>query len=141
MTLAVSSALAAAVGAWAWWYLKSPKAFWWLVRLSQAAAVLLAVAAGVAAIAGHRPEDGLFWVYALTPVVVSFVAEQLRIVSAATVLDARGLEDAQAVGRLGEGEQQAVVVAILRREVGVMALAAAVTCFLAVRAAAIAGGL
>ena len=129
------------VGAWAWWYLRAPQAFWWLVRAGQGAAVALAVAAGVAALLGHRPDDGLFWVYALTPVVVSFVAEQLRIVSAATVLDARGLEDAQAVGRLPEAEQQAVVVAILRREVGVMALAAAVTCFLAVRAAAIAGGL
>ena len=141
MTLAALSALAAVVGAWAWWYLKAPKAFWWLVRAAQAAAVLLALAGGVAAIAGHRPDDGLFWVYALTPVAVGFVAEQLRIVSAATVLDARGLEDAQAVGRLEEAEQRTVVVAILRREVGVMALGAGVTCFLAVRALTTAGGL
>ena len=51
---------------------------------------------------GYEPADGLFWLYALLPVVVAFVAEQFRIASAQTVLDARGLEDAQAVGRLDD---------------------------------------
>ena len=141
VVLAALSACAAVVGAWAWWYLRSPRAFWWLVRASQGAAVALALAAGVAVLAGHRPDDGLFWVYALVPVAVSFVAEQLRIVSASTVLDARGLEDAQAVGRLEEAQQRAVVLAILRREVGVMALAAGITCFLALRALATSAGI
>jgi hypothetical protein len=101
----------------------------------------LAAAAGIAAALGHRPDDGLFWVYALTPVAVSFVAEQLRIVSAQTVLDARGLPDAQALGSRSEAEQRSVVVAILRRETGVMALAALVVCFLALRALGTAPGL
>jgi hypothetical protein len=50
------------------------------------------------------------------------------------VLDARGLEDAQAVGRLDEDGQRSVVLAILRREMGVMTLAAVVVVFLALRA-------
>ena len=140
MTLAVLSALAAAVGAWAWWYLQTPRAFWLLVRTAQAAAILLAICAGIGAALGHRPDDGLFWVYALTPVAVSFFAEQLRAVSAQTVLDARGLADAQAVGALPDDEQRSIVLAILRREMAVMALAAAVTCFLALRALATASG-
>jgi hypothetical protein len=139
--LAVLSALAAVVGAWAWWYLRSSQGFWWVVRASQAVAIVLAVTAGIAAAAGHRPDDGLFWVYALTPVVVSFVGEQLRIVSAQTILDARGLADAQAVGALPDTEQRSIVTAIVRREVGVMALAAGVTCFLALRAVATVPGL
>ena len=65
---------------------------------------------------------------------MGFVAEQLRAVSAATVLDARGIENAQALGTRPEAEQQSVVTQILRRELGVMARACLVTCFLALRA-------
>jgi hypothetical protein len=139
--VAVLAGAAAPVGAWAWWQVRQTRTFWFVLRSAQAAAAILAATAGVAAALGHRPGDGLFWVYALVPVGVGYVAEQLRIVSAQAVLDARGLEDAQAVGRLPEAEQRSVVVAILRRETGVMAIAAAVICFLAVRALTTAAGL
>jgi hypothetical protein len=56
-------------------------------------------------------------------------------VSAQVELDHRGLEDAQAVGRLPEAEQHAVVHAIIRREIGVMAAAALVVSVLAARGA------
>ena len=104
-------------------------------------AAALAALAGVAAALGHRPEDGLFWVYALVPVAVGFVAEQLRVLSAETVLDARDIPDAQALGERPDAEQRAVALAIIRRETGIMALAAAVICFLALRAIGTAGGL
>jgi hypothetical protein len=138
---AVAALLAAAVnavaglfGAWRWWTVAPSRAFWVLVRAGQAAAIVLAAVAGVAAATGFAPADGLFWLYALLPVAVGFVAEQFRAASAQTVLDARGLEDAQAVGRLDEAGQRSVVLAILRRELGVMALAAIVVAFLALRA-------
>ena len=51
------------------------------------------------------------------------------------MLVARDIDDTQQIARLPEAEQQAIVVAILRREMGVMALAAVVVCFLALRAA------
>lgn len=139
--LAVLSAGAALLGGWAWWQVRQVRAFWPLLRAAQAAAVALALGAGVAVALGHRPDSGLFWIYALVPVVVSFVAEQLRIASAETVLEARGLPDAQALGRRPEAEQRSVVVAILRRETGVMALAAVVICFMALRALGTAAGL
>lgn len=132
--LAGLGALAAALGAWAWWNVREVQAFWTLLRLAQGAAVLLAVAAGVAAAAGERPADGLFWVYALTPIVVNVVAEQLRILSAQAVLEARGLASARELERYSDAEQRSVAIAILRREAGVMALAAGVVCFLALRA-------
>ena len=50
------------------------------------------------------------------------------------------LPDAQAVGSLPEREQHAVVEQIVRREIGVMALACAVVVFLALRAAGTAHG-
>jgi hypothetical protein len=139
--LAALSGLAAAVGGWAWWQVLEARPFWVLLRTSQVAAVLLAALAGVAAALGHRPDSGLFWVYAIVPVAVGFVAEQLRVLSADSVLAARDIPDAQALGRRSEEEQRSVVVAIVRRETGIMALAALVTLFLALRALGTAGGL
>jgi hypothetical protein len=126
--------LAALWGAWCWWSVRPSRAFWVLARAGQATAVALAILAGIGAVSGFDPADGLFWLYALLPTAVGFVAEQLRLASAQTVLDARDLEDAQAVGRLDEAEQRSVVLAVLRREIGVMALAALVVAFLALRA-------
>jgi hypothetical protein len=133
VTVAVN-AIAALFGGWRWWTVAPSRVFWVLVRAGQAAAVALAAVTGVAAATGFDPDDGLFWLYALLPVAVGFVAEQFRAASAQTVLDARGLEDARAVGALDEAGQRSVVVAILRRELGVMALAAVVVAFLALRA-------
>jgi hypothetical protein len=98
------------------------------------------VIAAVRLASGERPRDDLYWLYALLPLAVSFIAEQLRIASAQTVLDARGLEDAQAVGRLPADEQRGVVHAILRRETGVMAVAAIVIAGLMLRASLGFGG-
>ena len=139
--LAGAAGLSALLGGWAWWQVRHSRLFWIALRGAQAAAVVLALAAGVAAARGDRPDDGLFWVYALVPVLVSFVAEQFRALSAQAVLDARGLPDAAAVGTLDEAGQRSVVVAIMRRETGVMAVAAAVVVFLAFRALGTAAGL
>jgi hypothetical protein len=138
---AVVNAAAAAWGGWRWWRVEPDRWSWALVRAGQAAVIALAALAGAAWLAGARPDDGLFWVYALVPAATSFFAEQFRLLSARAVLDARGLEDAQAVGRLPEREQRSVVLQIARRELGVMALAAGANAFLAVRAATEAAGL
>jgi hypothetical protein len=90
---------------------------------------------GILLLTGRRPDDDLFYVYALLPVAVSFVAEQLRIAAAGSVLASRGLEDAEAVGRLDEAGQRSVVTAILRRELGVMTVAAVIVAGLLIRAA------
>jgi hypothetical protein len=132
--VAVTNAAAGLLGAWRWYTVEPSRAFWVLARAGQAAAILQALAAGVLAAGGFKPADRLYWLYALLPVAVSFVAEQLRLASAQTVLDARGLPDAQAVGALDERGQRSVVLAIVRREMGVIAAAAVVVAFLALRA-------
>jgi hypothetical protein len=103
--------------------------------------VAFAVVAGIAYVSGSRPDDGLFWLYAVLPVIVGFLAEQYRILSARSVLDQRGLEDARAVGKLPEAEQRSVMLQILRREMGVMIAGAAVTAFLLLRAISVTSGL
>jgi hypothetical protein len=132
---AVLNALAAALGFWRWSRGLPPDAwFWRAVRVGQGSAVLLAAASGVAALAGERPSAGLFWLYVALPIAVALVAEQLRIASAQSELDARGLPDAQAMGALSEAEQRDVVLSILHRELIVMTCSCAVVVFLALRA-------
>jgi hypothetical protein len=133
VTAAVTGA-AALVGALSWWLVRQSRSFWVLVRAGQAVAIGQAVVAGVLALLSFDPGDGLYWLYALLPVAVGFFAEQLRIISTEQVLDRMGLQGSHAVRELPEERQRSVVVSILRREMGVMTLAAVVVCFLAVRA-------
>jgi hypothetical protein len=122
-------------GAARWYRVEPTRRFWPALRVAQAVAVVLALYASVLAALGEGPEDGLFLLYAALPVAVNVVAEQLRIVSAQTVLDARGLESAAALADRSDDEQRSVVRQILRRELGVMTAAALVVAFLALRAA------
>ena len=130
--------VAAAYAGLCWWQVRTARAVWPLLRAGQVVAGLQALLAGILFAAGFRPADELFWLYALLPVAIGFVAEQLRIASAEQVLENRDLPDAKAVGALPESEQRSVVLAVVRREIGVMALAALVVAFLALRAALIA---
>ena len=141
LVAAALNALAAGVGAWLWWQVDPRRLGWVLIRVGQVAAAALAAAAGVAWVSGARPDSGLFWLYALLPVAIGLFAEQFRLLSATTVLEARGLPDAQAVGGLAPAEQRSVVLQIARRELGVMVAAAGVIAFLALRATTEVGGL
>jgi hypothetical protein len=151
LAVAVLNALPGLLGGWSWYRgsahpLHSPtgrrsvNAFWILLRVGQGSALVLAILAGALAVAGHYSSERLFYLYALLPLAVAFVAEQLRVASAQTILDQRDLSDAQAVGALPESEQHAVVAAIVSREMGIMALSAFVVVFLALRAASTAHG-
>lgn len=140
IVLAAINAVPGLLGAWRWYRGESSRGFWMALRVGQVAALLFAVAVGVLAAAGHNSKEGLFYLYALLPLAVGFVAEQIRVLSAQTILDRRELADAQAVGELPESEQHEIVAAIVRREMGVMTLSALVVVFLALRAAETAHG-
>jgi hypothetical protein len=133
-------AVATVLGAWSWARRRPARAFWPVVRAGQAALVVQVILGGLLLLAGRRTTD-LHLIYGLLPLGVSFAAEQLRVSAAQTVLDARGHASAQAVDELGEDEQRELVVAILRRELGVMTIAAAVIIALLLRAGSVAGGL
>jgi hypothetical protein len=124
------------LGSWAWWRAVPSTVFWPLLRAGQAVVVIQAALGGVLLAVGRQPSD-LHVLYGLLPVGVAFFAEQLRLVSADAVLSARGLESAQEVGGLPKERQHEVVLAIVRRETGVMALSALVIVFLALRAAGV----
>ncbi|HEX4563719.1 MAG TPA: hypothetical protein VH115_04620 [Solirubrobacteraceae bacterium] len=134
----------ALLGGWLWYWgeptERGTRAFWILLRIGQGSVLMLAIAIGSLAAAGKRSSEGLFYLYALLPIAISFIAEQMRIASAQIVLDERGLENAKAVGRLDEHAQRHLVSQIVRREVAVMAISAVVVVFLALRAASTAHG-
>ncbi|MGB2712523.1 MAG: hypothetical protein WBC33_13550 [Conexibacter sp.] len=140
--LLVALNLATAIaGAW-WWYRVHPSAaFWPLLRAAQAAIVVQILLGALLLALGHEPGDDLHILYGVLPLAVMFIAEQLRIGSADTILAARGHASAQEVGELPEAEQRIVVLSIVRREMGVMVIACLVVVALAVRAATTSGGL
>jgi hypothetical protein len=145
LAVATLNAVSALLGGWLWYEAsgadRAPvRAFWVMLRVGQGSALTLAVAVGSLAAAGKYPSEQLFYLYALLPLAVAFVAEQLRVAAAQTILDQQGLADAQAVGGLPQERQRALVAAIVRREIGVMAVSALVVVFLALRAAGTAHG-
>jgi hypothetical protein len=126
--------VAGLLGAWLWWRVRSSRVFWVVLRSGQAC-VVLSVALGAVAQLTGRHAPGLHILYGVLPLLVSFIGEQLRLVSAEMVLGSRGYSSAAEVGRLPEEDQRLVALAIIQREIGVMALAALVMAVLLARAA------
>jgi hypothetical protein len=120
-------------GAYCYWRAEESTSFWRLLRSSQIAIVLEAALGGIYAINHRTPSIHI--IYGVLPILVSFLAEQLRVASAQMVLDRQGFESSAAVGELPESEQREVVRTILLREMGVMTLAALVCIVLLARAA------
>lgn len=130
---------AGALGAWCWHRVEPSPLFWRLLRAGQVA-IVVQIALGALLLAlGHKPGQDLHILYGVLPLAVSFVAEQLRIGSADAILAARGHASAQDVGELPPEEQRVVVLSIVRREMGVMALSCFVVVALALRAATTSG--
>jgi hypothetical protein len=132
ITIAVN-ALAALIGALAALVSRNPKAFWITLRAGQGLVIVEAVI-GAALLLTGKDLPRLHLIYGLTPIAVAFVAEQLRLATTPTLLEKRGLEGGKDVAKLPEAEQHALVAAILRREVAVMATSAGVVALLCMRA-------
>jgi hypothetical protein len=128
------NAVACVYGAWCWWRAHAGRWFWRVLRTAQVAVVVQVALGGILVLTGRKP-PGLHVLYGVLPLLVTLIAEQLRIAAAQMVLDARDLESAKAVGELPEDQQRGVVVAIIQRELAVMTLAALVVVVLLLRAA------
>jgi hypothetical protein len=133
-----ANAAAALYGGWCWREAESRASFWWLLRAGQAAVLVEAAIGGILAAIGDKVPS-LHLLYGFLTVAVSFIGESLRISAAQMVLDARGFASAADVGELDPAQQRVIVLTIVQREVGVMALAALVTVGLLVRAAGTGG--
>lgn len=121
------------VGGIAWYRDRSSIPFWYLLRAAQAAVFLQAMLGGLLVFTGHKPDDDLHYLYGILPLVVSLIAEAARTGAAEREL---GDIDFEA---LPEVDQQSLAMAIVRREMGIMAVSCGVILFLALRAAGTSG--
>jgi heme A synthase len=120
-------------GGVAWLRRRASIPFWYLLRGAQAAVFLQALLGGLLVITGHEPDSNLHYLYGILPLVVSFLAEGARAGAAQREL---GDVDFEA---LPAEDQQALALAIVRREMGIMAVSCGVIFFLALRAAGTSG--
>jgi hypothetical protein len=120
---------AGAVGGIAWFRDRSSVRFWYLLRAAQASVFLQVTLGGLLLFTNHEAPDDLHYVYGALPLVVSFLAEGARAGAAQRELGELDFES------LPEDEQQSLALAIVRREMGIMAVSCGVILFLALRAA------
>jgi hypothetical protein len=133
VAMVVVNVAAALLGGWQWRRGTPGAAFWPVLRTGQALTALAALD-GVLVLALGEELPELHLVYGLTPLGVSFLAEQLRLASADSVLQARDLESAQDMRGLDDAAQHEIVTAIVLREMAVMAASALVVAVLGLRA-------
>jgi heme A synthase len=118
-----------AVGGVAWLRERPTVPFWYLLRAAQVAVFLQALLGGLLVFTGHEPADDLHYLYGILPLVVSFLAEGARAGAAQRELGDLDFES------LPGAEQQSLALAIVRREMGIMAVSCGVILFLGLRAA------
>ena len=121
--------VAFAIGGIAWYRDRPSVRFWYLLRAAQVSVFLQVMLGGLLVFTNHKPDDNLHYLYGILPLVVSLIAEGARTGAAE-----RELRDVE-FESLSAGAQQNVAMAIVRREMGIMAVSCGVILFLALRAA------
>ena len=124
---------AGAIGGYAWFRSRPSIPFWYLLRLAQVSVFIQALIGGLLVVTNHEPNEDLHYVYGILPLAISFIAEGARAGAAHREL---GETDFEA---LDADPQQEVALAIVRREMGIMAVSCWVIFFVAMRAALTSG--
>jgi heme A synthase len=120
---------AGAVGGLAWFRHRASVPFWYLLRSAQVAVFLQALLGGLLVFTGHEANGEIHYLYGALPLLVSFLAEGARTGAAERELRDVDFESLDAEA------QQTYALAIVRREMGIMAVSCGVILFLALRAA------
>ena len=118
-----------ATGGVAWLRDRPSVPFWYLLRAAQVAVFIQALLGGLLMFTGHEASTDLHYLYGILPLVVSFLAEGARAGAGEREL---GDIDFEA---LPAADQQSLALAIVRREMGIMAVSCGVIFFLGLRAA------
>lgn len=128
VSLLAANLIAGVWGGTAWLGRRASVGFWYALRVAQATVVLQVMIGLILVFLGHVTVD-LHYLYGALPLLVSFLAELTRVGAAQQELGELDFES------LDQARQQEVALAILRREMGIMAVACLVIFFLALRAA------
>ena len=124
---------AGAVGGLAWFRSRPSVPFWYLLRVAQVSVFIQALLGALLVVTNHEPNDDLHYVYGILPLAISFIAEGARAGAAQRELGETDFES------LDAETQQATALAIVRREMGIMAVSCGVIFFVALRAALTSG--
>lgn len=127
------NAAAGLVGGIAWYRNRASIPFWYLLRSAQVAVFIQALIGGLLVVTNHEPEDSLHYLYGILPLFVSFIAEGARADAAQREVGDLDPET------LTTDEQESLALAIVRREMGIMAVSCGVIFFLGLRAAGTSG--
>ena len=103
--------------------------FWYLLRGAQTTVFIQVLLGGLLVVTGHEAADDLHYLYGVLPLPVSLLAEAARAGAAQQEIGDLDFE------ALPEERQRSVALAIVRREMGIMAVSCLVILFLALRAA------
>lgn len=125
--------VAFAIGGVAWLRDRSSVPFWLLLRAAQVAVFIQVMLGGLLVFTNHKPDDDLHYLYGILPLLVSLIAEAARTGAAE-----RELGDVDFEALPGDAQQE-LALAIVRREMGIMAVSCGVILFLALRAAGTSG--
>ena len=128
VSLLLANLVAGVWGGAAWLRRHPSVGFWYALRIAQVTVVIQAALGLILVWLGNEADD-LHYVYGALPLLVSFLAEVTRIGAAQQELGELEFDS------LPEERQQEVALAILRREMGIMAVSCLVIFFLALRAA------
>lgn len=131
--LIVLNGVAFAVGGIAWFRDRPSIPFWYLLRMAQGAVFAQALIGGLMVLTGYEQDDGLHYLYGILPLVVSFIAEGARTDAAHREIGETDYEN------LPTPEKETIALAIVRREMGIMAVSCGVILFLGLRAAGTSG--
>jgi hypothetical protein len=121
-------------GAVAWLTNRASVAFWYLLRTAQVTVVVQVLIGATLLALGHEADEPLHYMYGSAPLLVSLFAEGMRAGAAQ-----REIPEGVAFETLGATEQRTIALRIVRREMGVMTVAALLIVAFAFRAAQVSG--
>jgi heme A synthase len=129
------NAAAALWGAAAWLARRASVSVWYLLRVAQGSVILQVLLGALLLISGREASDALHYMYGTSPLLVNLFAEGMRVGAAQREIGERDFDALEAV------EQRRIALRIVRREMGVMTIAALLVVAFAVRAAQVSGKL
>lgn len=123
-------------GAAAWASNRASVSFWYVLRAAQASVIVQVLLGALLLVGGREATDGIHYMYGTAPLVVNLFAEGMRAGAAQRELP----EDVE-FETLPSGEQRAIALRIVRREMAIMTIACLLIVAFALRAAQVSGGL
>lgn len=109
--------------------------FWYVLRAAQASVLLQVLLGALLLIAGREPAEDIHYMYGSAPLLVNMFAEGMRVSAAQREVGDLDFES------LAAGEQRAIALRIVRREIVIMTFACFLVLAFAVRAAQVSGKL